>query len=64
VPWLLLTAGGYTIALNLVGQHAATLPDTLIGLREMIQTLGVFNLLMFAICAWFTWGQKTAVAQN
>jgi hypothetical protein len=24
----------------------------------MIQTLGVFNLLLFGVCAWFTWGVK------
>jgi HAMP domain-containing protein len=23
-----------------------------------LQTLGVFNLLLLAVCAWFTWGVK------
>jgi hypothetical protein len=26
----------------------------------MIQTLGIFNLLMLGVCAWFTWGGKSA----
>jgi hypothetical protein len=26
----------------------------------MIQTLGVFNLLLLGVCAWFTWGKKSA----
>jgi hypothetical protein len=24
----------------------------------VLQTLGVFNLLLFLLCAWFTWGVK------
>jgi O-antigen/teichoic acid export membrane protein len=57
VPWLVLVAIGYGVTLALVGQHAATLADTQTGLRMMIQTLGVFNLLMFGVCVWFTWGK-------
>jgi O-antigen/teichoic acid export membrane protein len=60
VPWLVLVAVGYGIALKIVGRHAGNLPDTIAGFRMMIQTLGIFNLLMFAVCAWFTWGGKTA----
>jgi O-antigen/teichoic acid export membrane protein len=58
VPWLVLVAAGYGVALMLVGRHAGTLADTQAGLRLMIQTLGVFNLLLFGVCAWFTWGKK------
>jgi len=58
VPWLVLVAVGYGLALALVGRHAGMLADKQAGLRMMIQTLGVFNLLMFAVCAWFTWGVK------
>jgi O-antigen/teichoic acid export membrane protein len=57
VPWLVLVAVGYGVALSAVGRHAGSLPDTQAGLRMMIQTLGVFNLLLFAVCAWFTWGK-------
>jgi O-antigen/teichoic acid export membrane protein len=60
VPWLVLVAIGYGVALALVGRHAGSLADTQAGLRMMIQTLGVFNLLLFAVCAWFTWGKKSA----
>jgi hypothetical protein len=24
----------------------------------VIQTLGIFSLLLLAVCAWFTWGAK------
>ena len=58
VPWLVLVAVGYGVALMMVGRHAGNLPDTQAGLRMMIQTLGIFNLLLFGVCAWFTWGVK------
>jgi O-antigen/teichoic acid export membrane protein len=58
VPWLVLVAIGYGIALAVVGRHAGSLADTQTGLRMMIKTLGVFNVLMFAVCAWFTWVKK------
>jgi O-antigen/teichoic acid export membrane protein len=57
VPWLVLVAIGYGIALAMVGRHAGNLADTQAGLRMMIQTLGVFNLLLLGVCAWFTWGK-------
>jgi len=60
VPWLVLVAIGYGVALAVVGRHAGSLADTQSGLRMMIQTLGVFNVLMFAVCAWFTWAKKSA----
>jgi len=55
VPWLVLVAVGYAITLGIVGGHASKLADTQAGLRMMIQTLGVFNLLLFGVCALFTW---------
>ncbi len=57
VPWLVLVAIGYGVALTMVGRHAGSLADTQAGLRMMIQTLGVFNLLLLGVCAWFTWGK-------
>jgi len=59
VPWLVMVAIGYGVALAVVGRHAGTLADTQTGLRMMIQTLGAFNLLLFAVCAWFTWGKNS-----
>ena len=58
VPWLVLVAIGYGVALAMVGRHAGALTDTLTGLRMMVQTLGIFNLLLLGVCAWFTWGMK------
>jgi O-antigen/teichoic acid export membrane protein len=60
VPWLVLVAIGYGVALAMVGRHAGSLADTQTGLRMMIQTLGVFNLLLLGVCAGFTWGKKSA----
>ncbi len=55
VPWLVLVAVAYAVTLSFVGQRASSLADTQAGLRMMIQTLGVFNLVLFGVCAWFTW---------
>jgi O-antigen/teichoic acid export membrane protein len=60
VPWLVLVAIGYGMALAIIGRRAGSLPDPQAGLRMMIQTLGVFNALMFGVCAWFTWAGKSA----
>ena len=57
VPVLVLVAIGYGVAMAMVGRHAGNLPDAQAGLRMMIQTLGVFNLLQLAVCVWFTWGR-------
>lgn len=63
VPWLVLVAAGYAVALAMVGRHAGSLADTQAGFRMMIQTLGVFNLIMFGVCAWFTWGKKSPTSK-
>jgi O-antigen/teichoic acid export membrane protein len=61
VPWLIAVAVGYAMALSAVGQHFGSTngsaDDTLTGFRAMIQTIGVFNLLLFGVCAVFTWGK-------
>jgi O-antigen/teichoic acid export membrane protein len=51
VPFLVLLAIFYGLALT---QHH----DSFIAVLKM---LGAFNLVLFAICAWFVWGRKTAV---
>ncbi len=48
VPWLVLLAVAYGIALTRF--HASFV--------MVLQTLCVFNLLLFAICAWFVWGPQ------
>lgn len=57
VPWLVAVAIAYGFALSVVGSHCGGEADTMLGFRSMIQTIGVFNLLMFGVCALFTWGK-------
>ena len=57
VPWLIAVAVAYAVSLSVVGQHYGNSTDTLLGFRAMIQTIGVFNLLLFLVCAVFTWGK-------
>jgi hypothetical protein len=33
--------------------------DGAVGGGLWFQTLGVFNLLLFILCAWFAWGKKS-----
>jgi O-antigen/teichoic acid export membrane protein len=54
VPALVALALAYGLTLAVVGRHAGGLPDPTAGLRLMLQTLGGFNLLLLAVCAWFT----------
>jgi len=48
VPFLVLLAMFYGLALT--QYHTSVI--------MVLQTLGVFNLLLFGVCAWFTWGKK------
>lgn len=57
VPWLLAVAVGYAFTLSAVGHHWGNAADSFLGFRMMIQTIGVFNLLLFGVCAWFTWSK-------
>jgi O-antigen/teichoic acid export membrane protein len=51
VPWMVLLAAAYGLTLPAMLNH---FPGRL---EVVLQTLGVFNLLLFLICAWFTWGK-------
>ena len=52
VPLMVLLAGAYGFALPAMLNHFP-------GHLEMaLQVLGAFNLLLFFVCAWFTWGMK------
>lgn len=53
VPWLVALAAGYAVAL--IHWH----PNVLV----VLQILGGSCVLMFLICAWFTWVQKPTPAQ-
>jgi hypothetical protein len=52
VPFMVLLAVAYGFTLPWMLNH---FPNRI---EVVLQTLGVFNLLLFAICAWFIWGVK------
>jgi O-antigen/teichoic acid export membrane protein len=52
VPWMVLLAAAYGFTLPWMLNH---FPGRL---EVVLQTLGAFNLLLFFVCAWFTWGVK------
>jgi O-antigen/teichoic acid export membrane protein len=52
VPWMVLLAVAYGFTLPVMLNH---FPGRL---EVVLQTLGAFNLLLFLVCAWFTWGVK------
>jgi hypothetical protein len=45
IPWLVVTVAGYATALSVFHESFVM----------VIQTLGVFNLLLLGVTAWFTW---------
>jgi O-antigen/teichoic acid export membrane protein len=53
VPWMVLLALAYGFTLPWMLHH---FPGRI---EVILQTLAGFNLLLFGICAWFTWGSKT-----
>jgi O-antigen/teichoic acid export membrane protein len=56
VPWMVMLAVAYGFTLpcmlNRFPGH----------IEVVLQTLGVFNLLLFGVCAWFAWGNKNPKA--
>lgn len=52
VPWMVVLATAYGFTLPWMLNHY---PGKI---EIVLQTLGVFNLLLFVICAWFVWGNK------
>jgi O-antigen/teichoic acid export membrane protein len=66
----LMARGKFKVVLPmvlLVVAYGFTMPWMLDHFRRMevaLQTLGVFNLLLLAICAWFTWGTGKAKIEN
>jgi O-antigen/teichoic acid export membrane protein len=51
VPFIFLLAVSYALTLVYINQHGHSL-------KAVLQTLGIFNLLLLGICAWFTWRTK------
>jgi len=56
VPFMVVLAVAYGFTLPWMLNHHPG------HLEVLLQTLGAFNLLLFAICAWFVWGRKGKVA--
>ncbi|MBM3881240.1 MAG: hypothetical protein FJ387_16205 [Verrucomicrobia bacterium] len=57
VPWLLLVAAGYGAAL-LGRAETFQAAEQFAAFKMVIQTIGTFSLLLFAVAAWFTWGHR------
>jgi len=56
VPWLVATAAAYALTLYL---RLNALHD--LGTDKfpvVIQTIGIFGIILLGVCAWFTWGTK------
>ena len=53
VPWLVAVAAGYGTTLYVLLQRHHD------DFKPVIQTIGVFGLLLLAVCSWFTWGVKS-----
>jgi O-antigen/teichoic acid export membrane protein len=51
VPFMVVLAVAYGFALPMMLNH---FPGRL---EVVLQTLAVFNLMLFGVCAWFTWGR-------
>jgi O-antigen/teichoic acid export membrane protein len=61
VPWLVLVAAGYGLALALWKPHLLAM-EQFQAFRTIIQTLGVSNLLLLGVALRFTWREKARVA--
>jgi hypothetical protein len=57
VPFMVLLAVGYGFTLPwMLNRYPGHL-------EVLLQTLGAFNFLLFAVCAWFAWGVKGRTAR-
>jgi len=63
VPWAVLVATGYGVALAVLKPRLSGMDDTMAGFRAVVQTLGVFSLLLLAVAAIFTWRDKLQIAR-
>ncbi len=58
VPYMVILAVSYGFALPALLNH---FPGRV---EVVLQTLGVFNLMLFLVCAWFAWGVKEKPKPN
>lgn len=61
VPWAVLVAAGYAVALAVLKQKLPGIEDTMAAFRTVVQTLGAFSLLLLAVAAIFTWRDKLQI---
>lgn len=60
VPWAVLIAAGYGLVLSGLKPHLQTL-DEMAGFRTVVQTLGVFGLLLLGVAGFFTWSDRKRI---
>lgn len=56
VPWLLVVAAGYVVALAVFSDSWVRLAP-MAAFQQILQTLGLFNVALLGVAAWFTWGK-------
>lgn len=56
VPFAVVIAIAYLSTLFALGNHLVHLSDQMQAFTMVVQLLGVFSLVLFAVCSWFTWG--------
>lgn len=59
VPWLLVVAAGYVTALAVFSDSWCRMAPVA-AFKQILQTLGLFNLALLGVAAWFTWGQSVS----
>ena len=57
VPWLVLVSATYGVTLALLRNHL-NYEGSMQGFKQVVLTLGAFNLLLFLVALWFTWRSR------
>ena len=56
VPFAVLIAVAYLSTLFAMGNHLLHMDGQMHAFTTVVQLLGAFSLVLFAVCSWFTWG--------
>jgi len=62
VPWLALVAAGYAVRLAMLRPRLLEM-EVMTAFRTVIQTLGIFSLLLLGVAALFTWRDKLQMSR-
>jgi hypothetical protein len=57
-PWLILVPVVYVLTLMALAPWFGAMAGDFTAFKAIIQTMGFFNLLLFGVAAWFTWGKR------